>query len=434
MSSNPVLGFIGQRSYLLGILLIYAALFGRLASVWGIPGIVKFFHFAIAAMGVVFVLPFVELSLIKKIFFGLIAFLCVIASSALLNGAGMINVFLDFLLLCEPFLLFLLLLNKPLARFPILVLRYSLILALLLHTVLAYIQFFTNGHQDPDLIKGIFLEQGAGHHVGGAVALSGAIYVYSKSTVFSQSIRLITAIFIAGVVVLSDSKQVVAVFIVSLATLLILKLDNLTQFLRYFALTVSTAIFAGGGAFYLFPGLTYWADLSLIQQGLEVKLGILSRIVSYYDSPFHWILGLGPGHTIGRLALILPDYFEQLKQLGATHSLITQESIAYQQSHWISNSVTGSSMWSPFFFWAGLWGDLGIIGTGLYLYLWLLVFRHVCLEDISRFLVITIVIFGGVFSWLEEPGYMLFVAGLISLLRQEYGNSQSVNSSPLTSQ
>lgn len=252
--------------------------------------------------------------------------------------------------------------------------------------------------------------------------------MYSKSTVFSLILRVPAAIFICGVVVLSDSKQVIAVFIISLSVLLISKLDNLTQFLRYFALTIVTTIFAGGGAFYIFPGLAYWADLSLIQQGLEVKLGILPRIVSHYESPFHWFLGLGPGHTIGRLALILPDYFEQLKQLGATHSFITQESIAYQQSHWISNSVTGSSIWSPLFFWAGLWGDLGIIGTGLYLYLWSLVYRNVCLDDISRYLIITTFILGCIFSWLEEPGYMLFVVGLISLLRQEYDTTRSGNS------
>jgi hypothetical protein len=50
--------------------------------------------------------------------------------------------------------------------------------------------------------------------------------------------------------------------------------------------------------------------------------------------------------------------------------------------------------------------------------LWSLVWRH-ARDDLTRFLTINALLFGIVFSWLEEPGYTLFVMAMIALLRQQ---------------
>jgi len=77
------------------------------------------------------------------------------------------------------------------------------------------------------------------------------------------------------------------------------------------------------------------------------------------------------------------------------------------------------------FSWAGVWGDLGLLGLIVYLALWFTVLRNFCPDDMSRFFVLCIMVFGVVFSWMEEPGYMLFVVALVGLRWQEYQSRES---------
>jgi hypothetical protein len=132
------------------------------------------------------------------------------------------------------------------------------------------------------------------------------------------------------------------------------------------------------------------------------------------------LLGLGPGHTIGRLGWLIPDYIKYLQPLGVTSTPITEAVFLENNTNPLSNEFTGSSMFSLTFSWAGIWGDLGFLGLGAYLYIWFLVWHQLCLDNLSKFLLITVLVFGGVFSWLEEPGYMLFIAILIGFQWQEH--------------
>lgn len=81
--------------------------------------------------------------------------------------------------------------------------------------------------------------------------------------------------------------------------------------------------------------------------------------------------------------------------------------------------MSRSSMFSPLFGWAGIWGDLGVFGLASYLYLAWLVWHYLCLEDFSRFLLLTVFVFGLIMSQMEEPGYMLSVTALIGLQWQK---------------
>jgi hypothetical protein len=220
---------------------------------------------------------------------------------------------------------------------------------------------------------------------------------------------------VAAVVVLSDSKQVIAVFLLSLWALLILKIQSFRRFIQYLFLSLVSAGIVALAAYTIVPSLSFWADVSKIHQGLEAKFSIVPLVTSHYKSPLNHLFGLGPGHTVGRLASLLPEYQEHLDMVAATVFPVTEAAETQRESNYLSNSKTGSSMWSPFFFWAGLWGDLGIAGCAAYLFLWFIVFREVCSNEISHYFVFTILIFGMVFSWLEEPGYMLFVTALMGL-------------------
>jgi len=99
----------------------------------------------------------------------------------------------------------------------------------------------------------------------------------------------------------------------------------------------------------------------------------------------------------------------------ATHAIVQAN-----YNHWMSNSVTGSSMWALTFSFAGIWGDLGVLGVVVYLLSWGFVWKYVCFDDVSRYLVATVIVFGAAYAWLEEPAYMLFVVSLIGLRYQRH--------------
>jgi hypothetical protein len=72
-------------------------------------------------------------------------------------------------------------------------------------------------------------------------------------------------------------------------------------------------------------------------------------------------------------------------------------------------------MFSPLFGWAGIWGDLGLLGLAVYLYLGFVVWRYLCTDNLSQFFLLSIAVFGLIFSQMEEPGYMLSITFMIGL-------------------
>ena len=416
------------KSSILVLLTFATAFFPRVVAAIGVPSIVNFMHFGIITILCGLTLPRtprkIWSDISNKIGVGLFILLVLIIISAIFNSAGVINVILDFALLCEPFVLMLAIISIPMSQASVKQFRFWMMLFAFIHLFYVYFQYFilrlhTIG--GPDAIKGVFLRQGAGHHVGGAVALTAAVYFFVKFKTISIWTRTFVAIAFTAVIAFSDSKQVVVVFLVSLVVLVFTKLKNFGDAWRYLALTIIAfccAFFAGKILFS--APFAYWGNPEIFTKALTAKFSVFPIITSYYDSPLNWLFGLGPGHTIGRLGWLIPDYIQYLEPLGITSSPVTEAVFAENNTNPFTNVVTGSSMFSLTFSWAGIWGDLGFLGLHAYLYLWFLVWRHLCLDNLSKFLAITVLVFGGIFSWLEEPGYMLFIAILICFQWQEY--------------
>ena len=412
------------KSFVLILLVLAAAMFPRLITAVGAPAFINFLHFAFVVVLMGLMLSKIQSHVAKEILLGLLVLLGIILSSALVNSAGVINVVLDFLLLGEPFLLLLAIISIPMARSSIERFQFWLMLFVFIHIVFAYFQFFVlNLGHDPDNIKGIFLNMGAGHHVGGAVALTAAVYFFVLPDIPSMWLRMFFGIVCLGEVLLSDAKQVIAVFLVALVALLCTKLNNIGKFLQYFIITIVMMFLVIWAAKTIFPALALILDVDRLNSGLNAKFSVFSIIISYFNSYLNWFLGLGPGHTVGRLGWLIPDYLQYLKPLGVTTSPIFDAVFTAQQENYYANAKTGSSLYSLLFSWAGVWGDLGIIGLVSYIYLWFLVWRNICADDLSRFYLLTVFVFGIVFSWMEEPGYMLFVTSLIGLQWQKHQNT-----------
>jgi len=410
-------GFIKSSTI---VLLAFATAFlARLIEAIGVPVAINFLHFATVPLACGITLAKArskskrQLAIVQEILLGLLIFLVLMCASGLLNNAGLVNVILNYLMLTEPYLLLLAIVCIPMSLTSTETLRCWLVRFGFLNLLLAFVQrFVLNLHLHEGLednIKGVFLNQGSGHVVGASVSLTfGTYYLFTAK---KRPLWLRLSVFLATLVhvVISDAKQVLAVFLVAMVLLFVTKLKDITEFVKYSIaaiLAVSVAVWLANNGF-----LPWSIDMTL--EGLQLKLVGFSIIPSFYHSPLNPLLGLGPGHTIGRLGgWMLRDYWDLLSPLGATTLSVSQAVWAAAAASWFGDK---SSMFSPFFGWAAIWGDLGILGLGTYLYLSFLVWGRLCSDDLSRFFLLTIFVFGLIFTQMEEPGYMLFMAILIGL-------------------
>ena len=416
------------KSSTLVLLAFATAFFPRVLEALGAPSTVNFLHFATIPLACGFTLFKTrtknrsQISISKAILFGLLLLLGIMTASALLNGAGAINVVLDFLLLGEPFILLLAIVSIPMS--PASTKRFCswLISFAFINLFFALVQIFVLRlySRSPDDIKGVFIGQGGGHVIGASVSMTFCVYYFATAKTRPLWIRASVVVAAFVHVIVSDAKQVLFSFLVALLILLLTKLKDVGEAVRYLAVAIASIGLLLWAADTLLPGLKTWARpeiLSLNGPAVQLKLAGFPIITSYYKSPLNWLLGLGPGHTVGRLGgWMLGDYQDLLEPLGSTRHFASYAVWNAIRESWLGGK---SSMFSPLFGWAGIWGDLGLLGLGAYLYLSFLVWRQLCLDDLSRFLLLTVFVFGLIFSQMEEPGYMLFLASLIGLRWQE---------------
>jgi hypothetical protein len=411
------------------------AFFPRVLAGLGIPTAINFLHFIVVPLVCFYVLRQARFkdsrqwTIVKNILIGLFLLLTVMLLSAIVNNAGIINVFLDYMLLAEPFMLLLAVIcismsPESLEKFKIRWLNFSLINLLF---ALCQILVLRLNNQNADLIKGVFVEQASGHVVGASVSMAFAVYYFIIAKNRSIWIRLAIAFATLFHIVKADAKQVLAVFILAFVLLIFLKSSSIIQFLQYIFLVVifSAAIVLLANT--VFRALLIWADFDVQIEGMRLKFSPLTILPTFYTSPLNWLIGLGPGHTIGRLGgWMVWEYKSLLGPIGLTTSRASVAVWNAANSSWLGNK---SSWFSPLFGWAGIWGDLGLAGLGTYLYLWWTIWQKACLNDLSKFFTLTILVYGLIMSQIEEPGYMLYMTGIIALCWQ---TQQLKSSSPVS--
>ncbi|WP_460208253.1 hypothetical protein [Scytonema sp. NUACC21] len=345
--------------------------------------------------------------------------------SALINRAGVINVVLNFLMLGEPFIFLIAITSTKLPESSIKRFQNWVFRFVYIHLIFVYFQKFIINTGDPDDVKGIFLNMGAGHHVGGDVALTFGIYFLLASGVRSLWFRILMFVLCLGNVLFADVKQVIFAFIVSWFILILTQLKEVWKALLYLLIALPVTFIVLQIINSLYSGIRYISDMAVVTDASRYKLSVFSIIISFFKSDLNWLFGLGPGHTTSRLGWLIPDYLNLLQPLGVTYTDVFPKVFLAQESYYWSNSYTGSSMYSLLFSWAGIWGDLGFLGLGIYLFLWFLVWKYICVDKTSKFFLITIMVSGVIFSWMEEPAFMIFVTSLIGLQWQKYQAHQT---------
>lgn len=404
-----------------------AAFFPRVLTSLRFPSPINFLHFALVPLACISTVTSArskdpkQLAIARRLIVGLYILLVITVASALLNGAGLINAILSFLLLTEPFILLLTIISLPLSRESFDRFRTWIYRFALTNIFFTYIQKYVfNRDQLPGLqdnITGVFIGQGAGHVISASVSLTFAVYYLTAKSV-PLWMRALMALIIFNQIVISDTKQALLSFI---AAYLILYLTNLKEPVKALLYIIAGILFIAAftWAIYNFEalsGFTTWIRPEIYGpdgEATRLKFATFRIVPQYFHSPLNWLFGLGPGHTVGRLGgWMLGAYWNLLAPLGATIHPASATVWRAVADSWLGNQ---SSLFSPLFGWAGIWGDIGLLGLGAYLYLFFLVWRDVCPGEISRYLILTIFVFGLIFSQLEEPGYMLFVFTILGL-------------------
>lgn len=429
-----------NKAYITSLTLILigfvTAFYPRILSAVGFPKIINFVHFLVVPFALFVAIAKTptkdkkQIAISWQIITGCLILLVVMLASALLNQAGVINVFLDFVLLTEPFLLLLAIICLPLSTASFGKLRTWLLGSALINLLLAFFQqilllaglLFIGIYTPADAIQGVFYLSGAGNYVSVSISLSVALYYLLNAKTVAVWVRVFWLLAAFYQLLISDSKQILVVFVIAWALLLLFKFNNFGKALMYL---IAIVIFLVG---------FYWAVQNLEMEGLNsfkwwlsrtelygpdgeaanTKMAGIYMIISYYKSPLNWLFGLGPGHTVGRLGgWVFNDYGSLLFPLGATIHPVTAE--VWEKVFYGSWLAKESSMFMPLFSWAGIWGDLGFLGLGAYLYLGYIVWSRLAQDDFSRLLLLTMLVYGLILTQMEEPGQSFTVAILIGL-------------------
>lgn len=360
-------------------------------------------------------------SLARPLGLGLLGFLVINFLSWALNGGELLRPVANSLVFIEPFvLIYVMLMCPPTERLAGIL--WNLILGIaLLQVPLGAWQWVHKG-RNPDFVQGTFVGSGTGAHVAGGIALLGVIIAVSKASVLrdfrSKAFLFAIAIPLFWLSVRADAKQAIFCFLpgVFWAILCSTRVSPLKLILP--VLFTAVAFYA---AFNLYAPLRQIEDRGLLSAGAGQKLEGFSAIAfKLSNHPYSWLFGLGPGNTLSRVALLTPDIDLSDKSsvalLGLKTSPITLELVRDTRSSYLSTSSAFSSIAS----WLGLLGDLGSLGVLVYLWMvrsiWADLSRSRNWQSAcSKGAIIMTGLLGGVYVWLEEPGFTLVVAMMTGL-------------------
>ncbi len=391
---------------------VVAACASRILMLAGVPRLVNYLHFVLVVEG--FAAALMQRRSLSPLARQLLRFLAALLSVCILswalNGGQFAKPLLVWMVLVEPFLaVFAIVHARPAAAAT---LRFWQLLAgiTLVQVPLTIFQDAFLARGNPDLVQGTFVAQGAGAHVVGAIALTGVLFCIAKALASSgiqKSWAIAAGVALGIVPILSDAKQVIACFIPPVVYLLaVLQRRSLVK------LVIPTAFI---GALMAFAYLAYTplqklSDTTTLENGMEGKIAGLDILAKHMnESPTGWLLGVGPGNSISRIAVMTGE--APLQSIGIKTSPVTIDILAVSNHNYLWRS---SSAWSSISSWAGIIGDLGPLGLSVYVWGLFLIWRELgsyrsWQTTAAAASLAMAVVLGLMYSWLEEPGFILVI-------------------------
>lgn len=436
--SNRKKGFVKNSTliFIAFAITFYARIF---CSVTRAPSILNFLHFPVVLLVALITISTTrikdrrQLDLAWSLIVALVIFLGVTSVSAIINNAGIPNVIVNFLMLGEPFIFILAITCIDFSVASLNKFRQLLIISAIINLVLAILQKFllvagkisAAPYNETDGVQGVFFISGAGGYISAAVSVSVFIYCFLYQKQVPLWIRIAGLVGTIYQIQIADTKQVLLVCGLAWFALTLSNVRDIKKTAIYVCcIGLALAIFWWAiHNVELFSVYAQWFTRDDINNteaggGFDIKTEGIRRVIAYYRSPLHWLFGLGPGHTLGRLGgWTISDMWSILSIVGGTMHPLYDEMWSFIHGNWIAMSTT---LYVPLFSWAGIWGDLGWVGVAAYLYLGFLVWHYLCVDDFCRFLMLTIFIYGFFLTQMEEPGFMLTMSMLIGLRWHEH--------------
>ncbi|MEO1133019.1 MAG: hypothetical protein AAFX40_09970, partial [Cyanobacteria bacterium J06639_1] len=230
------------------------AFFPRLFTYFGAPTPLNFLHLAIipgiaiAVLATTRVAHSRQIQVVWQVLVGMGIFLTCIVASALVSHAGFTNVFLQFLLFGQPFVLLAAMLAVPTSRRIVNRFQYWFLGFALFNHLLAIAQsvllpiglYPRRGGQIADRIAGVFAAPGgsAANYVSCTVSIFFALYfalVFKHVPRWIRAVLLATSIYQAYI---SDSKQVLLCLGLGWGVLTLTRVTKLEYVLKYLVPTV----------------------------------------------------------------------------------------------------------------------------------------------------------------------------------------------------
>ncbi len=112
----------------------------------------------------------------------------------------------------------------------------------------------------------------------------------------------------------------------------------------------------------------------------QTKSAAFRIIPTHFESPLNWLFGsLSLGIPSPGLGWMIKKYASLLAPIGVSIHPVSQEVFQVVWDGWIAQE---STIFFPLYTWAGIWGDLGIVGLLVYVYLCSIVWRRLCVDDV----------------------------------------------------
>jgi hypothetical protein len=401
---------LDQLQIVVSLAFLASLFFARPLTSIGFPGLINMVHLGFVPLGMILVF-FNHRAGHAKLIVLIAAFFAVSIISGAITGAGFLNVLLFGIIMTEPFVLYLLLTTPAWRRVRQRTKTQILDSVMLLNLAFAAVQVLVFGYQSDD-VRGFFINASAGAHLNGSIGLCYALYfsLMRQPQALKNLQYLVWFLALANVWV-ADAKTAILAFAAALAGLALSKIKRP-------GLSVAVGLSASGVAWLLFYYVTQVIEMTnfdTIVDGLSQKFSVV-QIINDEMSGFHehfW--GLGPGHSISRVALLLPDYHWLSAYFDVTIHPVTETIKYINQENYFSNSITGSSIYSMYNSWIAIWGDVGPVGLFIYAWLWKIVYNDCRNHDGGRLLIFFAIMMGMISSYLGEPGFTGAIMWMIAI-------------------
>jgi len=392
------------------ILLFFLFYFSRLAVYLGLPNFTVHLHYIFILIFFCFLLKDIiqYKSNLNLLFY---IYLLVISFSSFFNSVNFLNFFTYTLILLEPLILCLIFYVIRIEVVDIKKIEKLLIYIAIINTIVSYIQYFILGLKQDDT-HGIFINLGAAAHVSGFFSSIVAIHLLTKNLRITIK-NFFIALFLISTILLGDAKQVIFGYLISIFIIIIMynfklnffnKIKNLILILILVTLLIFVIKYTDLVRYFI-PTMT----IEIFLEGISEKLKVFNIINQYHSSLINFFLGLGPGHSTSRLASMIPYY----GNFNFSSSILTDYVLFIQNMNYLTRVPTGSSIFSLYFFWGGIYGDIGFFGLICYLIFLLFLVNQNNLDKISIFIIINIFSFGLIFNWPEEPAFIFTITILL---------------------